>query len=81
MYAINTLRYQLLQNTLCKTNFGKIQFKMCSLQVGNISVYDLGDICTFNKSGVEIFCYLGKFLIALWLKKTSCQKNKETLNF
>ena len=42
MYAINTLRYQLLQNTLCKTNFGKIQLKMCPLQLGNISVYDLG---------------------------------------
>ena len=26
---------------------------------------------------VEIFCYLGKFPIALSLKKTSCQKNKK----
>ena len=32
-------------------------------------------------SGVEILYYLGKFLIALWFKKTSCQKKNETLNF
>ena len=35
------------------TPFYNQEMKMCSFQVGNISVYDFADICTFNESS----CY------------------------